>query len=120
MKLSTDQILYLQGGLGRLHRVTAIFSDPSSANAYLATSPEESVLAVLEPFIFLAASADLGLSIPQPAPMPATLRSLIESARTFLAEGDVAANRVEADTRLAQALSALNASYPLPIPTSTI
>ncbi len=120
MKLTTDQVLYLQGGLGRLHRITAIFLDPSDTNAYLSSSPTESVLAVIDPFIFLAASADLGFLLPTPAPMPATIRSLIESARTFLAEGDVAANRVEADKRLAQALAALNSSYPIPIPTSSI
>jgi hypothetical protein len=120
MQFSSNQRLYLQGGLGRFHRITAIFSDPFSANAYLSSSPSESVLAVLDPFIFLAESSDLGLPYPLPAPLPSTLRSLIESARTFLAEGDVAANRVEADHRLVEALSALRSSYPQPISSSSI
>lgn len=120
MKLSTDQNLYLQGGLGCFHRVTCIFSDSVSANAYLSSSPTESVLAVLDPFIFLAESSDLGLPFPLPAPTHSNLRSLIEGARIFLAEGDVAANRVEADHRLVEALSALTASSSLPISSKAI
>ena len=82
--------------------------------------PTEAVLAVFGPAIFIAAIFDLGLPIPLPAHLPSTLRALIESARIFLAEGDVPANRLEADNRLAEALSALTASYPLPITTSAI
>jgi hypothetical protein len=119
MQLSTDQILYLRGGLGRLHRITAIFIDAPTANAYLSSNPTQSVLAAFDSFTFVAASADLGFLLPSPAAI-STIRSLIESARIFLAEGDVAANRVEADNRLAQSLAALNASYPLPIPSSAI
>lgn len=120
MLLSTDQVLYVQGGLGRLHKVTAIFIDASNANAYLSLAPTQSVLTVIDPLIFIAESSDLGLPFPLHVPMPDNIRALIESARIFLAEGDVAANRVEADKRLAQALSAINASYQLPIPTSAI
>ncbi len=120
MKLSSDQVLYIRGGLGRLHKVTGIFLDPSAANAHLSSSPTESVLAVLDPYVFLAESSDLGLHLSLPAPMPATIRSLIEGARIFLAEGDVAANRVEADIRLAEALATLNTSQSIPIPSSSI
>ena len=107
MKLSHDQLLYIQGGLGCLHRVSAIFNNPTSANAYLASTPTESVIAVFGSIIFIAASADLGLPFPLPAHIPSTIRTLIESARIFLAEGDVFANRVEADNRLAEALADL-------------
>jgi hypothetical protein len=64
MHFDADQVLYVRGGLGRLHRVTALFSDPDAANAYLASTPFESVIAVFDDFIFIATSADLSLPIP--------------------------------------------------------
>ena len=64
MHLNADQVLYVRGGLGRLHRVTALYADPASANVYLASTPTESVIAVFDDFIFIAASTDLGLPIP--------------------------------------------------------
>ena len=106
MHLNADQVLYVRGGLGRLHHVTALFSDPASANAYLTSIPTESVIAVFGPAIFIAASTDLGLPFLNPDHMPNNIRFLIESARIFLAEGDVVANRAEADNRLAEALTA--------------
>ena len=65
MQFNVDQVLYVRGGLGRLHRVTALFADPVSANAYLASAPTESVIAIFGSAIFIAASTDFGISIPK-------------------------------------------------------
>jgi hypothetical protein len=62
MQLKPDEVLLIQGGLGRYHRVTAVFTDPDSANAYLAATPTESVIAVFSHMIFLANTTDLGIS----------------------------------------------------------
>jgi hypothetical protein len=105
MQFNADQVLYVRGGLCRLHRVTALFFDSDTANVYLASTPTESVIAVFGSAIFIAASTDLGLPFPNPDHMPNNIRVLIESARIFLAEGDVVANRAEADNRLAEALT---------------
>ncbi len=64
MQLKPEQSLLVQGGLGRYHRVTAIFLDLESTNAYLASSPQEGVLAVFAGVIFVADNDDLGLSVP--------------------------------------------------------
>jgi hypothetical protein len=63
MQLNVDQVLYVRSGLGRLHRVTALFTDPTSANAYISATPFESVIAVFGHMIFLASTTDLGISI---------------------------------------------------------
>jgi hypothetical protein len=63
MKLRPDEVLYVQGSLGHFHRVTALFHDPDSTNAYLAATPTESVIAVFSHMIFLASTTDLGISI---------------------------------------------------------
>jgi hypothetical protein len=65
MQFNSDQVLYVRSGLDRLHRVTALFVDSDTANAYLASTPTESVIAVFGSAIFIAASTDLGISIPK-------------------------------------------------------
>jgi hypothetical protein len=62
MHLNPDQVRYVQSGLGRLHRVTAFFTNPDAANVYLAATPTESVIAVFDHMIFLASTTDLGIS----------------------------------------------------------
>jgi hypothetical protein len=76
MKLIPNEILLVKGGLGRFHRVTAIFfglDAVNQANTYMASAPGEAVLAVapgegvLAAFagiVFIAACDDLGLSLP--------------------------------------------------------
>jgi hypothetical protein len=61
--LNPDQVLYVQGGLGRLHRVTAIFSKIDAANTYMASAPGEAVIAVFDNFIFLARTDDNGFPL---------------------------------------------------------
>jgi hypothetical protein len=64
MKLMSSKVLYVQGGLGRIHKVTAIFTGTdavSQANAYLADSPQEGVITVFADIVFIAACDDLGL-----------------------------------------------------------
>jgi len=63
MKLNPRQVLFAQGGLGRLHRVTAVFTDTASANARLASTPGEAVLVIFDSFVFVAAVSDLGVPI---------------------------------------------------------
>jgi hypothetical protein len=63
--LNPDQVLYAQGGLGRLHRVTTIFSDVDAANTHMASAPGEAVIAVFGPVIFLARMDDRGFSQPR-------------------------------------------------------
>ena len=65
-----DQVLYVQGGLGRLHRVTAVFNDVDAANAYMATAPGEAVIAVFDPAIFLADTSDHGFPLMDSKPLP--------------------------------------------------
>jgi hypothetical protein len=67
MKLKPNNILLVQGGLGRYHRATAIFSGPDAvnqANTYLSTAPGEGVLAAFAGIVFIADNDDLGLSVP--------------------------------------------------------
>jgi len=65
MRLKPDEILLVRGGLGRYHRVTAVFTHPDSANAYLASNPTESVITAFSHMILLANTSDLGISIPK-------------------------------------------------------
>jgi len=67
MKLNPNQILFVHGGLGRLHRVTAVFTDTASANAYLSATPAESVIAVFDSIVLIAAVSDLGTPLPPTA-----------------------------------------------------
>jgi hypothetical protein len=70
MHLNPDQVLYVQGGLGRLHRVTAVFTDVDAANTYLAAAPGEAVIAVFDKFIFLARTDDDGFPLLDSNPLP--------------------------------------------------
>ena len=70
MHLNPDQVLYVQGGLGCLHRVTAVFNDVNAANAYMATAPGEAVIAVFGPAIFLARTDDDGFPLLDSNPLP--------------------------------------------------
>jgi len=64
MKLKPDEVLYVQGGLGRLHLVTNVFSDVGAANAYLAVAHGEAVIATEGGMILIARIDDLGLEPP--------------------------------------------------------
>jgi hypothetical protein len=67
MQLKPDEILLVQGGLGRYHRVTAIFvglDAVSQANTYLAAIPGEAVIATFGGMIFIARIDDLGIQLP--------------------------------------------------------
>jgi hypothetical protein len=70
MHLNPDQVLYVHGGLSRLHRVTAVFNDVDAANAYMATAPGEAVIAVFDNFIFLARTDDDGFPLLDSNPLP--------------------------------------------------
>jgi hypothetical protein len=63
MQLKPDEVLLIQVGLGRLHRITALFHDPDAVNAYLASNPTEGVIAAFSHMILLASTTDLGISI---------------------------------------------------------
>ena len=63
MTLKSNEVLYVQGGLGRFHKATAVFVDPDSANAYLTSNPTEGVIAVLARIIFIAACDDLSIPL---------------------------------------------------------
>jgi hypothetical protein len=64
MKLKPNEVLLVEGGLGRYHYVTAIFNDAAGANAYMATAPGEAVIAVFDDIILIAAVDDLGIPLP--------------------------------------------------------
>jgi hypothetical protein len=70
MQLKPDQVLYVQGGRGRLHRVTAVFNDVDAANTYMATAPGEAVIAVFGPVIFVARTDDAGFPLLDSNPLP--------------------------------------------------
>jgi hypothetical protein len=70
MQLTSDQVLYVRGGFGRLHRVTAVFNDVDAANTYMATAPGEAVIAVFDNFIFLARTDDDGFPLLDSNPLP--------------------------------------------------
>ena len=66
MKLKPNEVLLVEGGLGRYHQVTAVFVDSDAANAYLAT-----ILARLSSLSSMASSLsppvdDLGIPFPLP------------------------------------------------------
>lgn len=69
MLLQSHEALLVQGGLGRFHRITAIFTDTNAANAYLAAAPEEAVIAASAALILIARIDDLGILLPSP-PLP--------------------------------------------------
>jgi hypothetical protein len=67
MKLQPNEVLFVRGGLGRYHQVTAIFfglDAVNQANTYLSTAPGEGVLAAFAGIVFIADNDDLGLSLP--------------------------------------------------------
>jgi hypothetical protein len=53
MKLKEHEKLWLCS-MGKRFQVTAIFHDDESANAYLARHKDEGVIAVVEPYVFIA------------------------------------------------------------------
>ena len=58
MRLKPNEVLLVEGGLGRFHRVTAIFfglDAVNHANAYMASAPGEAVIAVFDDIVVLAA-----------------------------------------------------------------
>jgi hypothetical protein len=67
MRLKQNEILLFKGGQGRFHKATAVFSDVDAANAYLASSPGEAVIAVVAGIILIAAIDDLGIPLPSTA-----------------------------------------------------
>jgi len=72
MKLKPNEVLLIQGGLGRFDRVTAVFTDPDTANAYMASATGEAVIAVFDNIIFLASTSDFGLPLPTFIPQSTT------------------------------------------------
>ena len=64
MKLKPNEVLLVEGGLGRYHKVTALFIARDAANTYLASNPGEAVIAVFAGIVFIAASDDLGIPLP--------------------------------------------------------
>lgn len=70
MHLNSDQVLYVRGGLGRLHCVTAVFNDVDAANTYMASASGEAVIAVFGPVIFIARIDDHGFPLLDSKPLP--------------------------------------------------
>ncbi len=64
MSLNLNEVLLVQGGLGRYHKVTALFVTRDAANTYLASNPGEAVIAVFDDIILIAAVNDLGIPLP--------------------------------------------------------
>ena len=62
MKIPTEQTLYIRS-MGKALKVTAIFLDDDSANAYMAKNKDEGVVSVIGQFIFLANVYDHGTII---------------------------------------------------------
>ena len=63
MKLHQDkQMLYVRS-MGKLLKVTAIFTDEAAANYYMENVRDEGVVAEFRPFIFMANLHDHGLSV---------------------------------------------------------
>lgn len=60
MKMRSDQILYIYS-MGKRLRVTALFFSDTLANQYLENHSDEGVVAVFEPFIFIANLHDRGM-----------------------------------------------------------
>ena len=54
MKLKPNEVLLVEGGLGRCHYVTAVFTDTEAANAYLAVEHGEAVIAIFGGMILIA------------------------------------------------------------------
>lgn len=64
--------IYIRSGLGRMLRVTAIFTDAEQANEHMLEHAGQSVIAVIGPtsdpaFILLAEVADKGFALRRPA-----------------------------------------------------
>lgn len=62
MILSPDQPLFIHT-FGRAVRVTAIFTDPDSANRFMDQNQSHGVLAEYAPFVLLAELSDLGMPL---------------------------------------------------------
>lgn len=59
MRLNDKQKLYIRS-MGKMLRVTAVFTNDDKANAYMARHRDEGVVAVFEPLVFLASLHDHG------------------------------------------------------------
>lgn len=64
LKLKEEQTLYVRS-MGKALRVTTIFTDDATANAYMARTKDEGVVTEFPPFIFLANLHDQGVKIPE-------------------------------------------------------
>lgn len=62
MKLSGEHILYLRS-MGKLFRVTAIFTSDAEANAYMEKHREEGLIAEFKPYLYIANLHDQGLKV---------------------------------------------------------
>ena len=68
MKLKPSEVLLVEGGLGRCHYVSAVFTDTDAANAYLAVEHGEAVIATFGGMILIARIDDLGIELPPHSP----------------------------------------------------
>ena len=64
MKLKPEQMLYVRT-MGKALKVTAVFTDDDSANAYMSNHSDEGVVAEFAPYIFIANVYDNGIQIPR-------------------------------------------------------
>ena len=60
MRLKEDQKLYLYS-MGKRLRITAIFHSDDEANAYMEKNGDEAVIAVADPYVFIANKYDKGI-----------------------------------------------------------
>ena len=66
MKFKEHQCFYFRS-MGKVLRVTAIFTNDDDANDYMSKHKDEGVIAVVENFVFIANVYDNGIKIPKEA-----------------------------------------------------
>ena len=62
MKFKPEQMLYVRS-MGKLLRITAIFSDVAEANKYMENHRDEGLVAEFAPFLLIANLYDPGLKV---------------------------------------------------------
>lgn len=62
MKLTGEHQMYLRS-MGKLFRITAIFTSDAEANAYMAKHPDEGLIAEFKPYRYIANLYDSGLKV---------------------------------------------------------
>lgn len=64
MKLNKQHSFYFRS-MGKVLRVTAIFTNDNDANEYMSKNRDEGVIAVVNGYVFLANVYDKGIKVPK-------------------------------------------------------